>query len=31
MRKEMAVVREFFRVLARSTFNSGNNEGAHNG
>jgi hypothetical protein len=31
MRKEMAVVREFFTVLAGSTFNSSNNEGAHNG
>jgi hypothetical protein len=31
MRKEMAAVREMVRVLARSTFNSGDNEEAHNG
>jgi hypothetical protein len=31
MRKEMAVVREIVKVLARSPFNSGDNEGAHNG
>jgi hypothetical protein len=31
MRKEMAAVREMVMVLARSPFNSGGNEGAHNG